>query len=81
MPRRARAATRTRVTTARLLVTAARFLAPGELSVIRNGIELEVFNREVKKALQQQAKNYEFQIFAPTRVILKNVPTKSTGNS
>ena len=45
------------MTTARLLVTAARFLAPGELSVIRNGIELEVFNREVKKALQQQAKN------------------------
>ena len=46
------------MTTARLLVTAARFLAPGELSVIRNGIELEVFNREVKKALQQQAKKY-----------------------
>ena len=34
-----------------------RLLAPGELSVIRNGIEPEVFNREVKRALQQQAKN------------------------
>ena len=35
-----------------------RLLPSGELSVIRNGIEPEVFNREVKKALQQQAKNH-----------------------